>query len=106
MKRALVPILAALVALGLAYSVYCVFYVADLEARQLFWSQKIFYWHVPFAFMLFAAVFACGIPAAVYLKTRDPRYDDVAAAAAELAVVFGAIVLITAYTGLVDWSAQ
>lgn len=94
MKRILVPALAVLVALGLAKSVHDVFYVAELDG-QLFWSQKIFYFHVPFAFMLFAAVFACGIPAAIYLKTRDPRYDDVAVASAEIAMVFGAIVLIT-----------
>jgi heme exporter protein C len=95
MKRILVPVLAALVALGLAVSIHRVFFVADLEANQLYWNQKIFYFHVPFAFMLFAAVFACGIPAALYLKTRDSRYDDIAAAAAELSVVFGAIVLLT-----------
>ncbi len=95
MKRFLVPALAAVVAAALAWSVYSVFYVAELEATQLFWNQKILYFHVPFAFMLFAAVFACGIPAALYLKTRNPRYDDIAAAAAELSVVFGAIVLIT-----------
>jgi heme exporter protein C len=95
MKRYLVPALAALVALGLAWSVYNIFYVAYLEPTQLYWNQKILYFHVPFAFMLFAAVFTCGIPAAIYLKTRDPRYDDVAVAAAELAVMFGAIVLIT-----------
>lgn len=98
MKRYLIPALAALVAFGLALSVHDVFYVAVLQANgdpPLYWNQKIFYFHVPFAFMLFAAVFACGLPAAVYLKTRDARWDDIAAAAAEIAVVFGAIVLIT-----------
>lgn len=95
MKRFLVPALAALVALGLAISVHRIFYVADLEANQLYWNQKIMYFHVPFAFMLFAAVFTCGIGAALYLKTRNPRYDDVAAAAGELAAIFGAIVLLT-----------
>jgi heme exporter protein C len=98
MKRFAMPVLAALVAFGLALSIYYVFYVSELQANgnpPLYWNHKIFYFHVPFAFMLFAAVFACGIPAAIYLKTRDPRYDDVAAAAAELAVVFGAIVLVT-----------
>jgi heme exporter protein C len=95
MKRFMVPALAAAVAVGLALAIRHVFFVADLEANQLYWNQKIFYFHVPFAFMLFAAIFTCGIPAAMYLKTRDPRYDDVAAAAAELSVVFGSIVLIT-----------
>ena len=93
MKRALVPVLAVVVALVLALAVRQVFFIAPIEANQLYWNQKIFYFHVPCAFMLFAAVFVCGVPAALFLKTRDPRYDDVAAAAAELAVVFGAIVL-------------
>ena len=64
MKRALVPILAVVVAALLALAVRQVFFVAPIEANQLYWNQKIFYFHVPCAFMLFAAVF--GLP---YLGT-------------------------------------
>ena len=41
------------------------------------------------------AVGVCGVCSLVYLKKRDPRWDDVALAAAEVAVAFGAVVLVT-----------
>lgn len=94
MKRALVPLFAAIAAAGLAVTLYMIFYVAPLE-RALFFNQKIFYWHVPNWFMLFFTVALCGVASAGYLKKRDPRWDDVARAAGELAVLFGAIGLIT-----------
>ena len=71
-----------------------VFYKAPLD-YQLYVSQKIFYYHVPAAFMMFASVFVCGIASALFLAKRDPRYDDVAATGGDLAVMFGLIVLVT-----------
>lgn len=94
MKRVLVPALALVAAAGLATTLYLIFYVTPLE-RMLFFNQKIFYWHVPNWFMLFGTVLICGVASAGYLKKRDPRWDDVARAAGELAVLFGAIGLIT-----------
>ena len=57
--------------------------------------QKIFYFHVPSAMMTFLAAFACGLASAVYLFRRNRFADQVAVASAELAVVFGIIVLVT-----------
>jgi heme exporter protein C len=57
--------------------------------------QKIFYFHVPSAITSFLAAFVCGIASAMYLVKRSPKADHVAIAAAELAVVFGLIVLVT-----------
>jgi heme exporter protein C len=57
--------------------------------------QKIFYFHVPAAMTTFMAAFVCGIASAFFLWRRQPRADHVALAAAELAVLFGAIVLVT-----------
>ena len=57
--------------------------------------QKIFYFHVPAAIAMFAAAFTAGIAGAVFLFARRPHADRVALAAAELAVVFGLIVLIS-----------
>lgn len=94
MKRAIVPILAVLASVGLAVSVWNVFVGTPL-ADVLFWNQKIFYFHVAHAFMLFAAVFVCALASGVYLKTRDGRWDDVAIATAEVAALMGAVVLIT-----------
>jgi heme exporter protein C len=57
--------------------------------------QKIFYFHVPAAMMTFLAAFVCGIGSATYLWKRNRFADHVAVSAAELAVVFGLIVLVT-----------
>jgi heme exporter protein C len=57
--------------------------------------QKIFYYHVPAAMMTMLSAFVCGIASALYLARRRPNADHVALAAAELAVVFGVIVLVT-----------
>jgi heme exporter protein C len=57
--------------------------------------QKIFYFHVPSAMMLFLSAFVCGIASARYLFSRKPSHDRVAVAAAELVVIFGIIVLVT-----------
>jgi heme exporter protein C len=57
--------------------------------------QKIFYFHVPSAMMLFVSAFVCGIASAVFLFKKSPGADRLAAAAGELTVVFGLIVLVT-----------
>jgi len=57
--------------------------------------QKIFYYHVPSAMMMFTSAFVCGIASAMFLFRGRASADHIAAAAAELVVVFGAIVLVT-----------
>ena len=94
MKRYATPLFAALAAIGFVLTIWLVFTYAPLD-RQLFFNQKIFYYHVAHAFMLFLSVTVCGVASLVYLKKRDPRWDDVALASAEVAVAFGAVVLAT-----------
>lgn len=57
--------------------------------------QKIFYYHVPSAMMLFISAFVSGIASLVFLFGKRSSADRLAAAAAELAVVFGLIVMTT-----------
>ena len=57
--------------------------------------QKIFYFHVPSWFAMFTAVFVCGIQSAIFLFNCKPSADRVAAAAGELAVLFGFMGLVT-----------
>src|SRR6186713_1115634 len=57
--------------------------------------QKIFYFHVPAASAAFLAAAVCGVASAMFLWRRNPAADHVAVSAAELAVVFGIIVLAT-----------
>jgi heme exporter protein C len=72
------------------------FVIADaLNESTMGMVYKIFYFHVPSWFAMFSAVFTCGIASALYLFRNDLRADRVAASAAELAVVFGAIGLVT-----------
>lgn len=57
--------------------------------------SKIFYFHVPSWFAMFAAIFVCGVQSAVYLFRNKPSADRMAVAAAEVAVVFGLMGLVT-----------
>jgi len=105
MKKLAVPLFATLAAIGIAASLYLVFFVAPLvysyneagkfNGSSLFFNQKIFYFHVGHAFWLFGAVFVSGISSIGFLITRDPRWDDVASASTDVAVAFGAVVLLT-----------
>jgi len=94
MKRTAFLVAAALVAVGLAWTIRSIFYRTPLDIA-LFFNQKIFYYHVPHAMLLFGVVFVCGIASAGYLKNRKGSWDDVALAAGEVSVVYGAIVLVT-----------
>jgi heme exporter protein C len=67
---------------------------APYESTMLL-VQKIFYYHVPSWFAMFAAVFASGIGSALYLFRKDRAGDRLAVAGAEAAVLFGAIGLVT-----------
>src|SRR3954469_7366953 len=57
--------------------------------------QKIFYYHLPSAWVFLLSAIICGIASARFLFGGSPRQDRLAHAAAELTVVFGAIVLVT-----------
>jgi len=92
MSRVFVPLL--LIAMVLFASAPLV--VANTPVEQTMGLvQKIFYYHVPSAMLMFVSAFVCGIASAVYLFRRSPAADRVAAAAGELVVLFGLIVLVT-----------
>ncbi len=57
--------------------------------------QKIFYYHMPSAWMFLISGIVCGVASARYLFKGDPRSDRTARAAAELTVLFGLLALIT-----------
>jgi len=70
--------------------------VAAAPAEQVMGLiQRIFYYHVPSAMMLFVSAFVCGISSAVFLFKRSAAADRLAVAAGELTVVFGLIVMVT-----------
>ena len=110
-KNPIVPILSALAAIGTVAALYLIF-VHDAGAHggvdyklnpdngrlvqtSLFLSQRIFFFHVPFAFVLDTAVGVAGITSILFLWKRNPKMDDIAASATGIAVAFGAGVLAT-----------
>jgi len=58
-------------------------------------SQKIFYIHVPSAWVAFLAFGVVGVCSILYLILKDPRLDRLAASSAEVGVVFVTGVLIS-----------
>ena len=57
--------------------------------------QKIFYVHLPSAWMFLLGAIVCGVASIRFLFRGDPRQDRLAWAAAELVVLFGIITLVT-----------
>lgn len=57
--------------------------------------QKIFYYHMPSAFLFLISAVVCGVASVRYLFTGSPHQDRVAWAAAELTFLFGALALVT-----------
>ena len=57
--------------------------------------QKIFYYHMPSAWMFLVSGIVCGVASVRYLVGGSPKQDRIAWAAAELTFLFGALALIT-----------
>ena len=69
-------------------------FTAPIEPTMGF-VQKIFYFHVPCAIMLFLSTFVCAGGSVAFLFKGSERGDRLALAAAELGVLFGACVLVS-----------
>ena len=59
------------------------------------WAQKIFYVHVPSAWVGFLSYLVVMISGIMYLNSNDDKWDNVGLAAAEIGTFFMALVLIT-----------
>jgi len=57
--------------------------------------QRIFYFHVPVAWVSFLAFFVTFIASILYLWKREIKWDAIACASAEIGVIFTTLVLIT-----------
>lgn len=89
-RNLFVPVLALL---SMLVGLYMIWHVpADAEQGVV---QKIFYFHVPVAWVAFLAFLMVFIFSFRYLVTHDRRFDIRAQAAAELGVLFCTLVLIT-----------
>jgi heme exporter protein C len=83
------------VAFGLMLAnMYLIFMWAPTEA-VMGHVQRIFYIHVPMAWLAFGAFGLVFIGSAMYLWRREQKWDILASCAAEIGVVFTSLVLIT-----------
>src|ERR1700689_840514 len=83
-----------LMTLGLMLvSLFMVFEWVPPEADQGI-VQRIFYFHVPCAWVAFAAFGIVAIAGVFYLWLKDPIWDDLGYAAAEIGMVFCALGLV------------
>jgi heme exporter protein C len=91
MKNPWLPVVAGLAVIG---TVIRALFFTPLEAKQGA-AQKIFYIHVPAAWVAFLAFGLVAIASGIFLWLRDPRVDRFAESSAEVGVVFTTVVLIT-----------
>jgi heme exporter protein C len=75
-------------------TIYFVFFRAPIEMRMGI-VQKIFYFHVPAAYSMYVGATACFIGSVGYLIRPNDLWDGLGRAGAEVAVTFGAMVLVT-----------
>jgi heme exporter protein C len=86
--------LGPLTAVSLAAAAAAIFLYAPTERLQGN-VQRVFYVHVPLAWVAGLAFFVVFLASVLYLWKRDPRYDAWARASAVTGVVFTTLVLIT-----------
>lgn len=86
--------LLALTTASMLVVVQAIFLLAPVE-RTMGIVQKIFYFHVPAAYGMYLGAFACFLGSAAYLVKPTHGRDALAKAGAEVAVMFGLIVMIT-----------
>lgn len=86
--------LPAMVFVAMLAALYMIGFYAPLEREQGI-VQKIFYFHVPSAWVAFLAFFFVFVFSFRYISSRDKRWDNRALAAAEVGVMFCTLVIVT-----------
>ncbi|MBW2064702.1 MAG: cytochrome c biogenesis protein CcsA [Deltaproteobacteria bacterium] len=75
-------------------ALYSIFIYSPVE-KTMGIVQKIFYIHVPFAFLAFISFLITFVTAILYLYTRDLKWDVISACSVEVGLVFCTLVLLT-----------
>ncbi len=94
MKKILPIAFLGAAALIFPVSVQTIFLDTPIE-KQMGTVQKIFYFHVPLAWIMMLLAVVCGVAAGIQLRRDSKRAEAVSIAAAELVLVTGLGVLIT-----------
>ncbi len=91
MKSKILFIASAVLMIAALYMVF-IYVPTDKEMGIV---QRIFYFHVPLAWVAFFAFFLVFLGGILYLRNRDRKWDLFASASAEIGIVFTTLVLIT-----------
>ena len=75
-------------------ALYAIFFYAPVE-KTMGLVQKIFYIHLPSAFIAFLAFFMTFVASILFLVKRDDKWDLIALCSTEIGVIFCTIVLVT-----------
>src|SRR5215468_5565670 len=94
MNRTLFTTLGIVTLVLLSYGLYVALVVTPTEAT-MGPIQRIFYYHLPSAFLFFAFFLANFIASITYLVKRSPKADAIAVSTAEIGVLFCTVVLVT-----------
>ena len=87
-------ILLGVSALLMVAALYMVFIYVPTE-EEMGIVQRIFYFHVPLAWLAFLAFFIVFLGSIFYLWKRESKWDFIASSSAEVGIVFTTLVLIT-----------
>jgi len=93
-RHGMTTVLGLLVMLLMFIALLLVYGYAPIE-KTMGIAQKIFYFHVPSAFMAFISFAIVFVASILYLKSRDDKFDRVASSAAEVGVIFSILMLLT-----------
>lgn len=75
-------------------ALYAIFIYAPVE-KTMGVIQKIFYIHLPAAFLAYLAFLITFIASILYLRRKDPKWDIIAYCSVEIGLMFSTIVLVT-----------
>ena len=101
----LITLFTGLTCTAMLSALLLVFLYAPTEATMGV-VQKIFYFHVPAAYTMYLSWATCTVASVFYLVNRTDHWDMLAKSAAELALVFAAIVMTTGpLWGRKSWGA-
>lgn len=92
--RTIYRVLAPLTFINLAIALWMALYYAPTE-KTMGDAQRIFYFHVPSAWIGFLAFFIVFVSSVMYLLKGTRKWDVLALSAAEIGVVFTTLVLVT-----------
>lgn len=87
-------ILSILAGLAICAGQYAIWFYAPVE-KTLGLAQKIFYMHMPMAWWSMISFFVVFVASIMYLVKRRPKWDHLAAAAAEIGVLMSGLALVS-----------